>query len=239
MMQYIGFTTKYYTLWNVETRGNYTYYDYVQNLSIDFEKAKAKRPNALVDLTLRGHHSYRVKNTIPTDCFLFGRYKNQPIVEHTDDIDYLAWYHNHVDAETYKEKAKNILKENGYKELNGKMYNDKDYNYQLMLIKHFPIFKNKIENNLPFKFKSSKNISLGYNDNEEKIGILNIAYCKLIFNNIVKKEYNNITYYLPLNINGYEIRIKGYNVCIDEYIATPIDDMNYQINVIKFHTENI
>ena len=234
-MQYIGFTTKYYTLWNVSNEGEYTYYQYIQNLSMDFEKAKAKRPNALIDLTLRGHKSFRIKNTIPTDCYLFGKFKNEPLVEHIDDLDYMAWYCNHLDAETYKEKAQSILVKNGYKLLNGKAYSEKDYDYQLMLEERFPMFKEKVDNRMSFKFKPNRNCKIGYDAYENRVATLDIAFCHIIFKDMEEKEYNGHSYAIPCyNGSNCGVFIKGRLVEITDYTATPIDDRTFEIVVNSF-----
>lgn len=237
-MEYIGFTTKYYTLWNVETSGEWTTYTYVQNLSMDYEKARAKKPNALVDLSLKGHHSFRVRNIIPTDCFLFGKYKGEPLFEHTDDIDYMAWYANHVDNDSYKANAVAFLTNKGYKELNGKMYTEEEYKKQLILIERFPLFKAKVEKNETFRFIPSKNLTLGYSENDAEIATMVIPFCKIVFTDFAKKEYKGYNYCLP-TLNGREVAIKGKRVVVDEYTAMPTDEeMQYEINIKKFHIEN-
>ncbi len=109
-MKTIGFTTVYYTLWNVsepfekpvfyngmkigsQTCQNFTY---CQNLSHDLERAKAKLADQPyeIDLELRGHSSYtRVigsnikdrENYYDQDCFSFGRMEGVKISECTDN----------------------------------------------------------------------------------------------------------------------------------------------------------
>lgn len=107
----IGFTEKYYTLWSVgEPYEEKHYYNglcigstwkqdchYMQNLSMDFDKAKAKAETLgdyQINLELRGHSSFSytissdIKNRdeyYPHDCFSFGRLESVKIME-VDDI---------------------------------------------------------------------------------------------------------------------------------------------------------
>ena len=84
----IGFSNKYYTLWQIEeeTRPlgngcNYvvTHYYYIKNISFDKDKALAKYPNASLDENLRGKTaswSSRPKEVwTNVDVFRFGKYK--------------------------------------------------------------------------------------------------------------------------------------------------------------------
>jgi len=107
----IGFTEKYYTLWNVgEPYEEKHYYNglcigstwkvtcsYIQNLSIDLEKAKEKaesRGEYKMDLELRGHSSfvYTVKSDIKNredyfthDCFSYGRMEGN-LIKDCEDV---------------------------------------------------------------------------------------------------------------------------------------------------------
>jgi len=108
-MQTIGFTTEYYTLWevgepyeekiyhNAVQVGSVTKQDvyYLQNLSKDLEKAKAKLTGEYnIDLMLCGHSSFTRtltsdikdrENYYPHDCFSFGKLEGQKIYE-SDDV---------------------------------------------------------------------------------------------------------------------------------------------------------
>ena len=95
-MKVIGFSNKYYTLWDVtsETKdlGNGSHYEithhyYIQNLSFNKDKAFAKYPDAKFDESLRGQTKYfktqkLVFDTI--DTFRFGKYKFNKIIESED-----------------------------------------------------------------------------------------------------------------------------------------------------------
>ncbi len=104
----IGFTTVYYTLWNVEEPyEEKRYYDgmcigsvtkqnvnYIQNLSMDFEKAKEKvKGEYVIDLDLKSHNSFtrvlssNIKNRdefYPQNCFSFGKLEGSEIMASED-----------------------------------------------------------------------------------------------------------------------------------------------------------
>lgn len=226
-MLYIGFTTKYYTLWEATPRKDgYTYYTYIQNLSFDLDKAKAKQPTAIVDLSLRGSKSFRIKS-IPQDGFQFGKYRGERFAE-CDDIDYMVWYHNVLNDEALKSRVRPTLEGYGYVLNDEKMMKEEEVAYYNKLKAAFPTFQAKISNHEVFRFKCAKNVNAN--------GVMKIPFCKITFPTINEKEYNGKKYYLPTQ-NGYESRIKGFIVAIDEYEADLIGDMEYAINVIKFHVE--
>jgi len=105
----IGFTNKYYTLWNVSKpytvdNGYYTEtkqdYQYIQNLSYDFDDAKQKMTEQYggrdwnVDLDLRGKsQSFSKSLSIKYNkgVFLFGKYQGSSFDE-INDFDYKQWY---------------------------------------------------------------------------------------------------------------------------------------------------
>lgn len=135
-MQTIGFTTEFYTLWEVAepvtepvyhgdlqvgsvTRQSVTY---LQNLSKDLDKAKGKLAGEYsIDLELRGHSSFsrvldsNIKNRedyYPHDCFSFGRMEGMPFAECTD-----LWQLDRAmtdeKSDVRKENARNRLEELG------------------------------------------------------------------------------------------------------------------------------
>ena len=122
----IGFTNKYYTLWEIseETRplGNgrsyiVTHYNYIKNISFDKETAISKYPNAVIDENLRGKtQSWETKKEVwdNVDTFRFGKYKGEKITG--SDISYLEWYWDQVYSD-HKDYVSKILKENGYNAL--------------------------------------------------------------------------------------------------------------------------
>ena len=100
-MYTIGFTTKFYTLWDVTVETFTTEYGrkgrrvtatFIKNVSMNEQAARAKYPDAPVDLGLRGHSSWSRTEwePMPADVFPCGKYMGQPIAECTD-LSYLYW----------------------------------------------------------------------------------------------------------------------------------------------------
>ena len=100
-MYTIGFTTKFYTLWDVTVehftnaygrKGERVTANYIKNISMDEQAARAKYPDAPVDLGLRGHSSFCRTNwePLPSDVFPCGMYAGKPIADCTD-FGYLYW----------------------------------------------------------------------------------------------------------------------------------------------------
>lgn len=100
-MYTIGFTTKFYTLWDVTVehftnaygrKGERVTANYIKNISMDEQAARAKYPDAPVDLGLRGHSSFCRTHwePLPSDVFPCGQYMGQSIADCTD-FGYLYW----------------------------------------------------------------------------------------------------------------------------------------------------
>lgn len=119
-MQVIGFSTKFYTLWEVNTftEGNnsFTRYSFIKNISFNLEVAKAKYPEAIVNLELRGHKSFVSYDNTPVDdgCFRYGQYKGQKISECTD-YSYMMWYFNNPSVMFERYEIEKVLAPMGYK----------------------------------------------------------------------------------------------------------------------------
>lgn len=131
-MQTIGFTTQFYTLWEVaEAVTEPVYHNamqmgsitrqsviFIQNLSKDLDKAKSKVEGEYrIDLELRGHSSFsrvvesNIKNRedyYPHDSFSFGRMEGMPFATCTD-----VWQ---LDRAMREEKS-DVRKENSRKRL--------------------------------------------------------------------------------------------------------------------------
>jgi hypothetical protein len=104
----IGFTTKFYTLWDVSIETNYSetgqydvaHFCFLRNLSFDKDKAieKAKELGCTElepDKELYGRNnsfSTRRNEKIYNDKFQLGKYKGKLLSE-CDDLDYLVWYY--------------------------------------------------------------------------------------------------------------------------------------------------
>ena len=124
MRYLIGFTNKYYTLWNetFETKviGEETHnihkYTYMQNLSFDKETAFAKAPEgAIFDENLRGLSASFEKTevTVNPNAFHCGKYTST-LFENCGDYDYMMWFFNNCARDNQKENISNILLKEGY-----------------------------------------------------------------------------------------------------------------------------
>ena len=137
----IGFSKKYFTLWDVIETTEFEQvegvnlpfklisFNYLQILSMDEEQAKRKAifknvENFEIDFDLYGRNASFSKrqelfSKIPSDksfFFEFGRLKGQKIQD-CNDFDYLFWYFQ----ETQNEPSKNRLIENGFEEIDGQV----------------------------------------------------------------------------------------------------------------------
>ena len=97
----IGFATKFYTLWTVTEEveenetGVYekTYCHFLKNISMDFNRAKEKYPEAVYVSDLRGHTSFFHTKCIEKygeDEFKGGKYAGEKITD-CKDYNYLLW----------------------------------------------------------------------------------------------------------------------------------------------------
>ena len=100
-MEKIGFATKFYTLWDVTIENFTNEYGrkgttvtavFIKNISTDLDKVRAKYPRVEVDMSLRGHSSWRRTywEPLPEDVFPCGKYQGQPIAQ-CCDFGYLFW----------------------------------------------------------------------------------------------------------------------------------------------------
>ena len=124
-MKVIGFSTKYYTLWDIYgeqitgrdgRKGKKVTATYLRNISTDLETAKARYPEATVDLSVHGTHSWNrtVWEPLPTDVFHSGRYRGQSIAK-CPDLDYLFWAYccSFFSNEEQRDIAKDVLLRSG------------------------------------------------------------------------------------------------------------------------------
>lgn len=132
-MYTIGFTSKFFTLWDVTVehftnaygrKGERVTAAYIKNVSMDEQTARAKYPDAPVDMSLRGHSSFTRTNwePLPSDVFPCGKYAGEPIAE-CSDWSYLYWA---VDTQMLCGESRDIavavlLKSGEYAEYNGRL----------------------------------------------------------------------------------------------------------------------
>lgn len=239
----IGFTNKYYTLWDIESQPNYSQnergqvtlthtkviYTYLQNLSMNkeeaIEKAKNKGCKILeVDTDLFGRNSSwefiskgycdLPKNLSP--FFEFGKYINTKI-EDCNDLKYLEWYFD----ETKNRYAKNNLINNGYLLFEDNIVTSENYQMLTKLREE----RNLIQSELKMieesgtghiVFTPERNLSRG-GKIEYKKGLF------IRFKDVKQMYYNSNEYSLPI-INGSAKKIKGKELVL---LVRVIEDMEW------------
>jgi hypothetical protein len=247
----IGFSNKYYTLWDISEEIVYselsggtimcqpTYathmtvqYCYIQNLSLDLEKAQEKAKamgctNLTPDEELYGRNSnfYSDKSLVchlPTQLlstFEFGKFRGREIST-VGDLSYLLWYYN----ESGSVMAKKILLENGYVEVNKSKTDDP----WIVLMSPEEYTSYKHGNQIKAEFESldevvvfvERNIYLTTDiSGENYIYVMDVNFkgekLRLEFPEVKQMYYNGMIYYLPV-INGKAKKVKGKNILVQK-----------------------
>ena len=214
-MLQIGFSNKYYTLWNVvnETEysgseGQYSYsvtrFTYLQNLSLVEEKAivKAKEKGCTelgINDELRGRsgRSFEkrtpIKEELELHQFTYGKYRGDDIRENTD-VNYLKWYFNETELMLVAERVCEL---------------DSDYSiYDDRLVTpeqlESILTTKKIEDTL----KKTGTIQLQMERNLDTYGFVQIDGIPYSFENYAEQSYNGYGYGLP-TLNGKAKRVKN------------------------------
>lgn len=212
----IGFTNKMYTLWQktfVETtRGGYDKYTYLRNISMNFEEAQKKYPDAEIDLTLRGHKEViRVVFERPKyadDEFSFGKYAGEKITDSTD-YKYLEWYYRQLEEDSArKEIIKSILEPRGYGFVGERCIMDPE-TYQCYL-------EEQAIEEAAKKMVESGNIEFVPEYNIDYEGEINVDGILYRFEHFQEFFYSGYEYYLPV-LNGKSKRIKNKKVIVTEF----------------------
>ena len=239
----IGFSTKYFTLWDVKETTefqrieglNLPYqkisYCYVQNLSMDETEAKRKAifkgvENFEIDFDLYGRNaSFETRkelfSKIPSDksfFFEFGKFKGQAIKD-CNDIDYLFWFFN----ESQNIHAKARLLENGFEDVEG----------QVVHAEHTK--KIKLRDLVFSELKSKKEIQVEILSNLDENGCFRFSFknevlCGGFFGMKKQMFYNGFTYFLPI-IDGKAKRFKGKTAKLT--IEKINGDWSFEINKIE------
>lgn len=230
-MKVIGFTNKYYTLWEVteETKDlhngrsiHIVHNVYIKNISFDREKAFAAYPGVEFSEDLRGHSSSFDRPEIiwtGVDTFRFGKYDGQKI-EEINDIKYTAWYWNQI-WDKHRDFVSEYLKKNGYEvrtrtwttyegqeQTDEYLMSPEDLEIEKEDIKNYNITKEKVQNNEILTFVPDMNLT---DEGEYREG--NILYH---FPEIKENYYNGWTYYTPV-LNGKAKRFKNRTVTVKSY----------------------
>lgn len=224
MKYLIGFTNKYYTLWNetLETKviGEQTYnihkYTYMQNLSFDKETAFAKAPEgARFDESLRGLSASFEKTevTVNPNAFHCGKYTSM-LFENCGDYDYMMWFFNNCARDNQKENISNILLKEGYGIIsmldNPYMISPEEVALRNELLEMNKLGKEFIKNSeiviLPIR-----------NLNNEGDLYIEEYDLEIHFMNYNVNEYNGYEYGLPLDKKGKAKRIKNKEMKITNF----------------------
>ena len=239
----IGFSTKYFTLWDVQETIEWTSvgglnlpyqkisYCYIQNLSMDENEAKRKAifkgvENFEIDHDLFGRnasffHKKELFSKIPSDksyFFEFGKFQGEPIKNCTD-FDYLFWFFN----ESQNIHAKAILLENGFVEFEG----------QVVHSEHAK--KIKLRGLVVNEIKEKKEVEVEILSNLAFENGFMFSFKNEVLNGIYlgeKKEmfYKGFAYYLSI-IDGKAKRLKGKRAKLT--IEKINCDWSFEINKIE------
>jgi hypothetical protein len=232
-MEVIGFTTKYYTLWEVtediirEKWGSYKRitHQYIKNISYDFDKAKEKYPNAVVDTALRGHTSFRSTEWIErygVDEFIGGKYKGDKIST-CGDYNYLlwAWDLGYIIPYDSREIAVKVLEDAGYKRINdSKIVTPEE-------LEKIEASFSECEDNMKVLDETGE-ITFDFHKNLDECGCITIGNTQITFKPEKYKEleYSGYYYGLPIDSKGKAKRVKGktvkiipesYEIAVSEY----------------------
>jgi len=257
-MKAIGFTTEFFTLWEVTEENIYTsvngqnrlaytqvYYSYFQNLSKIESKAKEKFTKLTgelapeVDKELYGKKtsfSFKKNNQdVYLDSeFNKGKYCGK-IINECDDYEYLFWsYNEKIFNEIRNSAIKNILLKNGY---------GLNLNKELMLLDKIENCNKGIQKELDAitEWENIKKSGMGRllitpKYNIDSNGCYYEGNIVIIFDNVIKREYNGYEYYLP-TIKGKGKLIKNRNVII-EVIAEDCELFERKYTVINIKSIN-
>lgn len=228
-MYTIGFATKFYTLWDVtvETftnaygrKGRRVTAAFIKNVSMDEQAARAKYPDAPVDLSLRGHSTFSRTEWEPmaNDVFPCGKYMGQPIAE-CSDWSYLYWA---VDTNMLGDERRDIavsvlLKSGRYGEYDGTIMPMERVNELLAEDATRDEIAAAIDLNGCVDIMNVSNIK-DWDDefgSETAVDRVNLVWDRAA---IERFEYNGWEYFLPVK-DGKAKRIKGkkLHIIADHY----------------------
>ena len=246
-MEVIGFTNKYYTLWEIteDTKdlGNghkmvVTHFRYIQNLSYSKEEALKKCPGLKIDEQLRGKTqswSSSREEWDNVDTFRFGKYKYEKI-DKVHDNSYLEWYWDNVYAE-HRSYVGEVLKSRGY-EVRAWISTNEDgqkvAHQYLMSPEAIENEKKEMEALDSFRtiLKNNEAISLNVEYNPDEDGNLRDGDVNYKFSEVKENYYRGFLYYLPV-LNGKAKRIKNKTIKITEYTYQD-NGTSLDINIINF-----
>jgi len=237
-MEYIGKAEKFYTLWEVTeesrttTRGQIykvIHHQYIKNISFCLKKATYKYPNAIVDLSLRGHSSWTSYDypKPPVDEFCGGKYKGEKIAECTD-YQYLHWAYDlcYIIPYDAREIVLGILESQGYRKIN---------NTHIATTEEVERIEKSFEecSNVEEILEKVGSLSVVPTSNLDECGNLIIGNIKFNFPNFKELEYAGYYYGLPVDSKGKAKRIKNKEIeIIPESWETIINEYGWGATLI-------
>ena len=245
-VQAIGFTNKYYTLWEITEEhrplGNgrsyiITHYNYIKNISFDRETAISKYPDLPIDETLRGHtRSWNSTKEVwdNVDTFRFGKYCGEKIEKNTD-TQYIAWYWDNIDGD-HKEFVGHVLEDNGY-EIRERSYNNStgEHIYQYLMSPEALEIERKEKKEFLEMIDSIKNateLNFFCEANPNSEGEYQDGKIHYHFQDVKENYYNGFEYYLPV-LNGKAKRIKNKNILVTKF-TYEINENSIIVQILDF-----
>lgn len=241
-MKIIGFSNKYYTLWDVtehveeteEERIKIHTYSYIKNISMDLMKVRQLYPDYMIDLTIKGHSSFQKTErletlTPPNEQFLFGKYKGM-FVDECKDIKYLLWYSEQIrNNEEAFEIVKNVLIDNGFIFYDNMFMTEEEYNEALKTDSEYETLKEQLKNHEAVDILFDRNLSIFYSNDTTVdvagyIKVIGNKHITFIFRNYKEMYYNGFEYALPVDKKGKAKKIKNKTVRLTSYSLNDTDD---------------
>lgn len=237
-MEYIGKADKFYTLWeiDIETRTSLrgqTYkvihHQYIKNISFDESVAVKKYPNAILDLSLRGHSSWTSYDypKPPVDEFCGGKYRGEKIAECTD-YQYLHWAFDlsYIIPYESRDVVEGILTKAGYRRINNSRIATPE---EVERIEKSYADCESAEKTL----EELGSISITSTKNLDECGNLTIGSIEFNFPNYKELEYSGYPYGLPIDSKGQAKRIKNKEIeIIPESWETVINEHGWGATLI-------
>ena len=243
----IGFASRFYTLWDIDTfertiglgqKEIVTRHSYLKNISLDKDKALSQYPSAPFIEDLRGKTaSWDSKKVVWTDVttFRFGKYCGTP-VDDCADTDYIVWYYRQSLENDHREHVGKVLVSRGC-ELRERVYNlSSGLLREPYAVTPEYLEKERKEEEEADAFKavldSGKPLEVPVDYNPDSDGCFRYEDAIYRFDEVRENWYKGFPYYLPV-LDGKQKRVKGKTIIVDSYDWEEDDGYLY-VNVHHF-----
>jgi len=240
-MKIIGFSNKFYTLWEVTTSVTQlapshsrviTRYEYIKNISMDIDVVSVKYPGVMIDESLNGKtKSWESSKDVweDLDVFRFGKYKYENIDEN-GDTRYISWYWTNIYDE-HKAYVSCLLERRGYEVRrydNGEEYlmSPEDLEKEQKELEEFYEIADMIFEKKEFEFTPKSNL-------HEDGNYCLKGHVVFHFPEIKRYCYEGYDFYLPV-MDKKAKRIKNKTIVVKEYKYSKIGKTTIQVDVSKF-----